>query len=113
MRWIDDTLLDVPHRPGHLVVNIGALLATISGGKLKATRHRIIDCCGDRFSVPFFLEPRYDANINVVLPGGTPELSSDEDECVEYGPWLFKLTTRFAEYRDLIERASKESIPAY
>lgn len=113
VRWIDDTLLDVPHRPGHLVVNIGALLATISGGKLKATRHRIIDCCGDRFSVPFFLEPRYDANINVVLPGGTPELSSDEDECVEYGPWLFKLTTRFAEYRDLIERASKESIPAY
>lgn len=49
VRWIDDSLLDVPHRPGHLVVNIGALLATISGGKLKATRHRIIDCCGDRY----------------------------------------------------------------
>lgn len=63
--------------------------------------------------MPFFLEPRYDANINVVLPGGTPELSSDKNENVEYGPWLFKLTTRFAEYRDLIERASKESIPAY
>ncbi|XP_042226693.1 1-aminocyclopropane-1-carboxylate oxidase-like [Homarus americanus] len=108
VRWKDDSILDVPHRPGLLVVNIGMVLAAISGGKLKATSHRVIDCCGDRFSVPFFLEPRYHGNINIVLPGGTPTLTTDPEEEVPYGPWIFNKITRFAEYKDLIKRVAKD-----
>ncbi|XP_064122729.1 uncharacterized protein LOC135226964 [Macrobrachium nipponense] len=106
--WEDDSLLDVPYRKGHLVVNIGNVLSSISGGRLKATRHRVVDLCGDRLSVPFFLEPRFGGNINVALPGGTPKLGYDPEEVVEYGPWLFKNMTRFAEYKDLVERVAKE-----
>ncbi|KAK3879969.1 hypothetical protein Pcinc_015496 [Petrolisthes cinctipes] len=91
--------MDVPHRPGHLVVNIGSLLAAISGGTLKATSHRIVDVCGERFSVPYFLEPRYDANINQCLPGGTPALCDDPGHKVYYGPWVFEKITKFAEYK--------------
>ncbi|KAG7166231.1 1-aminocyclopropane-1-carboxylate oxidase-like, partial [Homarus americanus] len=84
VRWKDDSILDVPHRPGLLVVNIGMVLAAISG-------------------VPFFLEPRYHGNINIVLPGGTPTLTTDPEEEVPYGPWIFNKITRFAEYKDLIK----------
>nr|XP_053648532.1 1-aminocyclopropane-1-carboxylate oxidase-like [Cherax quadricarinatus] len=104
VRWMDDTLLDVPHRRGHLVVNIGVLLSTMSGGNLKATRHRVVECGGDRFSVPFFLEPKFDGNINQVLPSGTPQLTEDPDQRVFYGPWLWEKTTKYAEYKGLIER---------
>ncbi|KAK3871777.1 hypothetical protein Pcinc_023102 [Petrolisthes cinctipes] len=110
VRWTDDSLMDVPHRPGHLVVNIGSLLAAISGGTLKATSHRIVDVCGERFSVPYFLEPRYDANINQCLPGGTPALCDDPGHKVYYGPWVFEKITKFAEYKDLITRVGNGGV---
>ncbi|XP_045617409.1 uncharacterized protein [Procambarus clarkii] len=113
VRWTDNSLLDVPHRPGHLVVNIGDLLATISGGMLKATKHRVIDSCGDRFSVPFFLEPKYDGNINIVLPGGSTGLTEDPGQRVNYGPWVWEKIIQYAEYKDLIKLREKEGLSLY
>ncbi|XP_050705070.1 1-aminocyclopropane-1-carboxylate oxidase-like, partial [Eriocheir sinensis] len=84
--WKDDSIIDVTHKPGHLVMNIGQLLSYTSGGALKATKHRVIDCCGDRLSVPFFLEPRFHANVNVVLPG----CEQRESQPKYYGHWLLE-----------------------
>ncbi|CEM26286.1 unnamed protein product [Vitrella brassicaformis CCMP3155] len=58
-RWVD-----VPPRPDVLVVNIGDTLAKLSGGRFKATRHRVVDLRQERYSVPFFYEPRYDVDIS-------------------------------------------------
>lgn len=63
--------------------------------------------------MPFFLEPKYDGNINIVLPGGAPELTDDPKQPIPYGPWLFKKMTKYAEYRDLIERAAKKGLTFY
>lgn len=63
--------------------------------------------------MPFFLEPWYHSNINLTLPTGTPALTDNPKEVVEYGPWLFRKMTLFAEYRDLIERSAKEGATLY
>lgn len=61
-------------------------------------------------SVPFFLEPRYEGNINIVLPGGEPVISDNLNKHVSFGPYLFKTITKFAEYKDLIERVAKTDV---
>jgi isopenicillin N synthase-like dioxygenase len=57
--------IDVPHIPGAFVVNLGELLEVATNGYLKATNHRVVSPPGarDRFSAPFFYNPRLDARI--------------------------------------------------
>ncbi|XP_076029600.1 uncharacterized protein LOC143018236 [Oratosquilla oratoria] len=107
----DDKWVSVAPRPGAMVVNIGILLATISGHKLKATYHRVIDFGSDRYSVPFFFEPSYEADMNIRLPdleaGVQSEVTQREKkdgDRIEYGPWLMKRLAQFCEYRDQLLR---------
>jgi isopenicillin N synthase-like dioxygenase len=44
-------------------VNIGETLQKISGFKIKATKHRVIDIGIERYSAPYFLEPKHSARI--------------------------------------------------
>lgn len=58
-RWVD-----VDPVEGALVVNIGDMMSRWSGGKWKATRHRVVHKGGGyRVSVPFFFEPDWDARV--------------------------------------------------
>jgi isopenicillin N synthase-like dioxygenase len=61
----DGSFLDVPPMPGAFVVNLGELLEVATDGYLKATSHRVVSPPGgkERFSVPFFYNPRLDAHI--------------------------------------------------
>ena len=70
----------VEPRPGSLVVNIGDLLSRLTGRRLKATQHRVQDIGRDRFSVPFFLEPRFDGEFEFPL----------ENRTIMYGPWVIQ-----------------------
>ncbi|OBG77361.1 oxidoreductase [Mycobacterium sp. E2462] len=57
--------VDVPPRDGAFIVNIGELLEVATGGYLRATEHRV-DLRGaraERISVPFFFNPRLDAQV--------------------------------------------------
>ncbi|UXA07529.1 isopenicillin N synthase family oxygenase [Mycobacterium sp. SMC-2] len=66
--------IDVPPADGAFVVNIGELLEVATGGYLRATEHRVTLAGqpADRISVPYFFNPRLDAQIPVLtLP---PEL---------------------------------------
>ncbi|GGO91226.1 isopenicillin N synthase family dioxygenase [Wenjunlia tyrosinilytica] len=64
----DGSFLDVPPMPGAFVVNLGELLEVATRGYLKATNHRVVSPPGsrERFSVPFFYNPRLDARIEPV-----------------------------------------------
>ena len=57
-RWID-----VPYLEGAFVVNTGRALQILSGDRYPATVHRVVPTEGARLSIPFFLEPRWDAPI--------------------------------------------------
>ncbi|RAJ40468.1 isopenicillin N synthase-like dioxygenase [Kitasatospora sp. SolWspMP-SS2h] len=61
----DSTFLDVPPLDGAFVVNLGELLEVATDGYLKATSHRVVSPPGarERFSVPFFYNPRLDAHV--------------------------------------------------
>ena len=51
--------------PGAFVVNLGELLEVATDGYLTATNHRVVSPPGarERFSVPFFYNPRLDARV--------------------------------------------------
>ncbi|WP_327132288.1 isopenicillin N synthase family oxygenase [Streptomyces sp. NBC_01343] len=65
-----DGFLDIPPLPGAFVVNLGELLEIATEGYLVATDHRVVSPPGavERYSVPFFYNPRLDAVIETV-PG--------------------------------------------
>jgi len=57
------TWFDIPPTDGHIVVNFGKLLERWTGGRIHATEHRVLSSGRERFSLPFFYEPRVDAEI--------------------------------------------------
>ncbi|QNS08001.1 isopenicillin N synthase family dioxygenase [Streptomyces xanthii] len=61
----DGLFHDVPPIPGAFVVNLGELLEVATNGYLRATNHRVVSPPGatERFSVPFFYNPRLDAHV--------------------------------------------------
>jgi isopenicillin N synthase-like dioxygenase len=79
---------------GTLVVNFGKLLERWTGGKVRATRHRVVGSGAERFSIPFFYEPAVDA---VIGPLGLGE----SFEPVAYGDHLWEATTKFIEQRGI------------
>lgn len=95
----------VPPRENSLIMNIGVTLSRMTGGRLKATRHRVLDIGIDRFSNAFFFAPAYDGDV------GLNFLSKFKDDGPEhipekFGPWLLhrmKHEQKYFEYRDLPE----------
>ncbi|MFI6278671.1 isopenicillin N synthase family dioxygenase [Streptomyces sp. NPDC050988] len=73
---------DVPPIPGAFVVNLGELLEVATDGYLVATNHRVVSPAGatERFSVPFFYNPRLDARIEPLpfpYASAAPGVTSD------------------------------------
>lgn len=52
-----------------LSIHCGDMLSAIGGGALAATPHRVLGGSGERFSVGYFLEPEFVAE--VVPPDGS------------------------------------------
>ncbi|MFP4569961.1 isopenicillin N synthase family dioxygenase [Rhodosalinus sp.] len=70
--------------PGEFIVNFGEMLEMWSGGRVRATPHRVVGGAEERISVPLFVNPDWDAN---VAPTGSGKV-------IHAGPHLEK---RFAE----------------
>ena len=87
-----------PYVPNSLVVNIGDLLAKVSGGRFVATMHRVRTNEGGasrsdgmgRFSVPFFFEPGENCLVRSV----------DGGESVVYGEHVRKKMGNWVEFQD-------------
>lgn len=61
---IEGAYRPIKPRRNSLIVNLGETLQMISEKKIKATRHRVVDIGVDRYSSPFFLEPKFSARIS-------------------------------------------------
>jgi isopenicillin N synthase-like dioxygenase len=86
--------IGVPPTEGTLIVNFGKLLERWTGGRVRATRHRVIGSGTERFSIPFFYEPAVDA---VIAPLGL----GDSFTPIAYGDHLWEATTKFIEQRGI------------
>jgi isopenicillin N synthase-like dioxygenase len=88
--------LDVPPAEGLLAVNFGKILERLSAGRIKATRHRVIGYGRERKSIPFFYEPRADAEFRPL-----PSEWAGSFEPFLYGDYLWANTTKFVEFTGL------------
>jgi isopenicillin N synthase-like dioxygenase len=86
--------IGVPPTEGALVVNFGKLLERWTGGKVRATKHRVVGTGAERFSIPFFYEPAVEA---IIAPLGL----GDDFAPVAYGDHLWEATTKFIEQRGI------------
>lgn len=89
-RWID-----VPPVTGSVVVNLGDLMQRWTGGRFRATEHRVLGSGRVRHSIPYFFEPAVDA---VIAP--PPSLAGDAADCqpIVYGDYLIAKVQRFPEF---------------
>jgi isopenicillin N synthase-like dioxygenase len=92
----DGTWLDVPPAADTIVVNFGALLGRWTGGRIRATEHRVLGCDRERCSIAFFYEPRVDSLIAPLPLEGGPRF-----EPFVFGDYLWHTVTRFVEFEGL------------
>ncbi|KAL8710828.1 MAG: hypothetical protein Q9220_004631 [cf. Caloplaca sp. 1 TL-2023] len=88
----DGQWVSAPYVPGSLVVNIGDLMAKVSGGRFRATYHRVRSSPGkERYSVPFFFEPGVNCRIRSV---------DEDDEAIVYGDHVLSKMKGWVEFQD-------------
>ncbi len=95
-RAADGSWLDVPAASDAVVVNFGALLGRWTGGRIRATEHRVLGSDRERFSIPFFYEPRVDAMIAPL-----PLVAGPSFEPFVFGDYRWATVTRFVEFQGL------------
>lgn len=92
-----------PYVPGSMVVNIGDLMAEVSGGRFVATMHRVRAPVGGaggsgdgfgRFSVPFFFEPGEKCVVRSV------DVDERDGKGVVYGDHVREKMKTWVEFRD-------------
>ncbi|KAH6716810.1 putative iron/ascorbate oxidoreductase [Leptodontidium sp. MPI-SDFR-AT-0119] len=98
--------IPAPYVPGSMVVNIGDLMAKVSGGRWVATYHRVRSMKKEgtemtgRYSVPFFFEPGLQCVVKSV----------DGTEVV-YGEHLLDKMKGWVEFQDVVENAPESIVP--
>lgn len=85
--------VDVPPAEDGIVVNFGQLLSDWSGGRIRATEHRVHGGLAERFSVPFFFEPAVDARIAALFEGD-PGWAGE----IVYGDYLWGRIGKFGNF---------------
>lgn len=88
VRNTDGDWISAPPVPGAFVVNLGDQMARWTNGRFQATPHRVINVSGrERYSMPFFFDPNWDAEIaclpSCAIPGEAPKFAP-----VLAGPYL-------------------------
>ncbi|KAL9636311.1 MAG: hypothetical protein Q9164_002893 [Protoblastenia rupestris] len=90
----NETWLPAPYVPGSIVVNIGDLMSKVSGGRFKATYHRVRSSPGrSRYSVPFFFEPGVGCLVKSAVEPSDPG--------VLYGEHVLGKMRGWVEFQDL------------
>ena len=61
---IDSEYKPIKPRKDAIIVNIGNMLEKITNYQIKATLHRVRDIGRERYSCPFFFDPKFSARIS-------------------------------------------------
>ena len=86
--------IGAPYVPNTIVVNVGDLMTKVSGGRFKATYHRVRSSPGQgRYSVPFFFEPGVDCVLT--------SIDVKDEEAIYYGQHVLEKMKGWIEFRDL------------
>ncbi len=96
----DGSWLDVPPAEGGLVVNFGQMLNDWTGGRIRATPHRVLGGLAERFSVPFFFEPAVDAVIAPLFP-------AEGGEGFVYGDFLWSRMVHFTNFHGVVRKPAE------
>jgi isopenicillin N synthase-like dioxygenase len=100
-----DNWVAAPHDPELLICNLGDMLDRLTGGRYRSTPHRVRNHAShDRYSLPFFLDPGWEATIDPidigdgwVAPADTPKRWDHADLGAiggTYGQWLTAKVSR-------------------
>lgn len=90
----DGHWVGAPPLPGSFVINLGQQMERLTNGLFKATAHRVVNASGsERYSLPFFLEPNWDAEISVLETCQSPE-HPPAYEPVLAGPYYLAILER-------------------
>ncbi|MEZ4215027.1 MAG: 2OG-Fe(II) oxygenase family protein [Myxococcota bacterium] len=87
----------VPFAADTFVVNTGRALERMSGGRLRATAHRVRATGRRRLSIPLFLEPAHDVAVAPAALGLAPR-DGDGRDAETYEDFLRAQMAAFAEY---------------
>ena len=99
----DGDWIAVPPVPGTLVVNVGEVLKVWTDGVFPSVVHRVVNRSGrERYSIPFFMYPSYDAVIQPLLRNPDPanvapenlHTSMPRDKPFVYGEFKSRSTAR-------------------
>lgn len=93
---------DIESKEPGLVVNVGLLLVNLCGHGIKATEHRVVDIGRTRYSVPFFFEPRWQADVVVELDGKVGMWN--------YGKYSIQRLKVFFEHKDLADYLEEKGL---
>jgi isopenicillin N synthase-like dioxygenase len=93
----EDQWIPAPYVPDSLVVNVGDLMAQMSGGRFVATQHRVRSSGVERFSVPFFCEP------------GVEAMVGEKGREVRYEEFVLNKMGTWVEFQDPMEEAESMS----
>ena len=94
---VDGRWSAVPHDPDLIVCNLGDMLDRLTAGAYRSTPHRVRnEATHDRISLPFFLDPSWDARIEPLpVPPSASRAERDRWDHVDlpeftgtYGDWL-------------------------
>ena len=88
--------IDVPLADDDFAVNFGGLLSRWTDKRIRATLHRVLSSGEERFSIPFFFEPRPDTQIAPL-----PISNASPFRPFLFGDHLWATTTQFPENRGL------------
>lgn len=97
--------IEAPPIPDTYVLNVGDMLQRWTNGRLVSTPHRVINRSGgDRYSLPYFLDPSMDTLIEC-LPTCTDAAHPPQHPPVRYGDYLLERLNRNYDYRKPAEPA--------
>ena len=117
---VDDAWIDAPHDPELIICNLGDMLDRLTAGRYRSTPHRARnDATHDRYSLPFFLDPGWDAVIETIDLDDGWLAPADADRRWDranlrdlngtYGDWLTEKVRKV--FPDLAEVLSEQQQP--